>query len=94
MRNHELTFTCVDLRNKLEDLHRVLQAVTASPAKIKIVVDAALRGDHFAACGQFRSDQMLQMFTNMQGSAHGVANSVFAANVARLRKTGGENTAA
>ena len=94
MRNHELTFTCVDLRNKLEDLHRVLQAVAASPAKIKIVVDAASRGDRLAACGQFRSDQILQMFTNMLGSAHGAANSVFAADVARLRKTSGGNTAA
>ena len=78
MRNHELTFTWVDLRHQLENLHRVLQAVAASPAKIKIVVDAASRGDRLAACGQFRPDQILQMFTNMLGSAHGVANSLFA----------------
>ena len=94
MRNYELAFTWGDFRNKLEDLHLVLQAVAASPAKIKIVVDAASRGDRLAACGQFRSDQIQQMFTNMLGSAHGVANSVFAADVARLRKTSGGNTAA
>eukprot|EP00752_Nemacystus_decipiens_P001746 g1688.t1 len=94
MRNHDLSGTWAHLHEKLCDLHRVLLATGASPEKINIVVDAASRGDRLAASLMFQLHQILHiMFTNMLSSAHGVASGVYAADVARIRKTTGGTTA-
>eukprot|EP00752_Nemacystus_decipiens_P015780 g14090.t1 len=93
MRNHELSGTWAHLREKSCDLHRVLLATGASPEKINVVVDAASRGDRLAASLMFQLHQVLHMFTNMMLSAHGVASGVYAADVARIRKTTGGTTA-
>lgn len=87
MRNPSDKLEWPTLRVKLAALHATLLAVKESAAKVQIVFDAVARGDRLR--GAFSDKTIVNMFINMLQYAHGVANAVYSADVARLRKNAG-----
>ena len=91
-RNPDMNQAWPDLRAELCILHRVLVAVGSVVATVQIVVDVLVRGGRLTTA-PFSGEAIFNMFTNLLGSEHGVANAVFNADVNRCRKTQGGVTA-
>lgn len=69
-----------------------MTAVGEPATKIKVIADAVSRGGRLVSAirrtsGAAAGVHVLEMFTNLLPNAHGVANDLFAADVARIRKS-------
>ncbi|CAB1120713.1 unnamed protein product [Ectocarpus sp. CCAP 1310/34] len=91
-RNIGGVYTWDNLRNALVVTHQIMTAVGEPATKIKVIADAVARGDRLVSAigrtaGAAAGVHVLEMFTNLLPNAHGVANDLFAADVARIRKS-------
>ncbi|CAM9899578.1 unnamed protein product [Ectocarpus sp. 8 AP-2014] len=69
-----------------------MTAVGEPAAKLKVISDTVARGDRLVSArtmtlGAAAATRVLAMFTNRLPNAHGVANDLFSADVARIRKS-------
>lgn len=77
------------LREQLKVVHTVPIALGEHPAKVQIIVDAVARGELLLHALGVTGARILGMFPNLLPRTHGVANELFSADVARIRKSHG-----